>query len=787
MAASADPKTRQLYEFGPFRIDPEKELLLRQDETVPIAPKAFQVLLVLVRHNNQVVTKDDLMKTIWPDTFVEEANLSRNIFLLRKALGESPQDHQYIVTVPGRGYRFAEEVQLVTDREINVVAASHSNVEVQVEETRPWGWIALAAGLLIVAVAGFAGLRSHLLARRDQPIPLRNGDPVLVADFANLTADPVFDHALRQGLEVQLQQSPYLSLVSRDRIQQALRLMGQPADTQIAGQVAREVCQRTGSTAVLESSIQNIGARYVLNLRATNCRTGDVVDREQVQVARKEEVLDAVGQMASRFRARVGESSTTLQLHDVPLAQATTPSIDALRSYSLGLEAASRRGEEASIPFFRHAIELDPKFAMAYAWLGLMYGSSGSSQLATQNIRKAYNLSSNVSDNERFFISAYYEGRGTGNQEKAHQICQEWATIYPRDPLPHSFLAGFIDPALANFDEGSEEGRKGVAIAPERGFSYFLLGEDLLYAGRLNDVQEVLRQVAERKVDYQKLAILKFDLAFLSDDRQGMEQAVNMAHGEPDSMDWMADRKAFALAYAGRLKDARLLSQQAIELAKQEGDRERAAQFAIRFALWEAFFGDRREAKQDAATALGLTRNRGVDYGAAVALALAGDSAQAQELAERLQRDFPEDTSVRFSYVPVIRAILALNRNQPAAAIEALQIAVPYEMGAPRCAVVSYLGSLYPVLIRGQAYLAARDGRDAVLEFQKLIDHRTVMIGDAASALARYGLARSYALSGDASNASAQYRQFLDLWQNADPGIPVLQQAKAEYANLQSR
>lgn len=785
MAASTEQKRKQFYGFGPFRVDPEKELLLRGDEAVPVAPKAFQVLLVLMQHKKQVVTKDDLLKMVWPDTFVEEANLSRNIFLLRKALGENPQDHQYIVTVPGRGYRFAEDVQLVPERELDVVAASHSTVQVQVKETRPWGWAAAAGAIVVAFAIAIAGIRSFVLPRRHQAVPLNTQDSILVADFTNLTGDPVFDHALRQGLEVQLQQSPYLNLVSRVRIQQTLRLMGQPVDSQVTGEIAREVCVRTGSAAVIESSIQNVGAQYVLSLGATNCRSGDVIDREQAQVARKEDVLEAIGRMATAFRERVGESAATLHEHDVPLAQATTASVDALRSYSLGLEAATTRGEEASIPFFKRAIELDPKFAMAYAWLGLEYGSSGSARLATENIRRAYELSNGVSDNERFFISAYYEGRGTGNEEKAHEICEEWARTYPRDPLPHSFLAGFVDPGLANFDEAIEEGRKGLEMAPERGYLYSLLGGDLLYAGRLNDAEEVVREASERKVGYQKFSINRYDLAFLRNDPQAMEQAVKLAQGEPDAMDWMADRQAFSLAYAGRLKEARFRSQQAIELAQQDGDRERAAQFAIRIALWEAFFGETREAKRDAATALSLARNRGLNYGAAVGLALAGDSRQAQALADELQKELPEDTSVRFSYLPVIHAVLALNRKDPVAAIDALRLAAPYELGAPRCAVVSFYGSLYPILIRGDAYLALGNGPDAAREFQKLIDHRTVMIGDAVSALARLGLARSYTMSGDVENAREQYREFLDSWKNADPEVPVLKQAKAEYAKLQ--
>jgi DNA-binding winged helix-turn-helix (wHTH) protein/tetratricopeptide (TPR) repeat protein len=781
MAVSINRTGRQLYGFGPFRVDPEKELLLRDDEAVPLAPKAFQVLLVLMRHSKQVVTKDDLMKTIWPDTFVEEANLSRNIFLLRKALHEDPQDHQYIVTVPGRGYRFAEDVRLVPEQEVSIVAARHSKVEVQLKETWSRGWFVVAAAFLLVAAIAIPGLR---LLRKNRPVPLNGGDSILVADFTNLTGDPVFDHALRQGLEVQLQQSPYLNLISEERIQQTLRLMGQAPETPLTGQIAQEACVRTGTAALLEASIQNVGARYVLTLRATNCRTGDVIDREQAQVARKEDVLQAIGRMASGFRKRVGESGATLQKHDVPLAQATTASIDALKFYSLGLEAEASHGEEASISFFKRAVELDPKFAMAYAHLSLEYGSSGSTELATEYIRKANELADHVSDNERFFISAYYYGRAAGNQEKAHRICEEWAATYPRDPLSYSFLAGFVDPVLANYDEAIEEGRKGIEITPDRGYLYGLLGGDELLAGRLNDVEEDLRMASERMVGYQKFPILQFDLAFLKNDRQGMRQAVNAAQGDPDSMDWMADRQAFSLAYAGRLKEARVLSHQAMELAGQDGERERAADFAIRFALWEAFFGNTLEAKQDVAAALGLAKNREVEYGAAVAVALAGDSKQAQALASELESAYPEDTSVRFSYLPVIHAIVDLNHHNPTAAISALEIATPYELGSPRCAVVLNFGSLYPILIRGEAYLVAHKGPEAAREFQKLIDHRSVMIGDAVSVLALYGLAQSHALSGDSKSARDQYNEFLTLWKDADPDIPILKQAKAQYARL---
>ena len=787
--------SKVVYEFGPFRMDAEKQVLRRDGELIAITPKAFETLLVLVRRGREIVSKEELMKEIWPDSFVEEANLSQHIFKLRKALGDTLEGERYIITLPGRGYRFAVQVRTITEEGGARIAQAGSAAETTVEESEPLEtqpalpapvhsrrkWLLHSGVSAAIAAAGVGLL---LLLRGHPRIALNARDSILVADFTNLTRDPVFDNALRQGLEVQLQQSTYLNLISEDRIQQTLRLMRQTPGTAVTGQIAREVCVRTATAAMLEGSIQNVGTRYVLNLRAINCRTGEVIDREQAQVAGKEEVLEAITRMTRDFRKRVGESGATLQMHDVPLAEATTPSIDALKSYSLGLRAVATESEEASIPFFKHAVELDPKFAMAYAYLGLMYGSSGSSELATENIRTAYGLVDHVSDNERFFISAYYYGRAAGNQEKARQICEQWAETYPGDSTPHAFLAGFIYPALANYDKAIEDARKGIEIAPDKGYFYFFLAVNLLYAGRLHDSEEALGTASQRRLQSLKLLVAQYDLAFLKGDHEGMQAAIKAAQGKPDSMDWIADRQASSFAYAGRLQKARVLSRQAIELAQQQGDRERAAQFAIRSALWEAFFGNAQAAKQGAAAALELASNREVEYGAAIAAGLAGDSRQAQALADHLQNGFPEDTSIRFSYLPVIHAILALDRSDPAAAIHALEPAIPYELGSPRCAVVGFYGSLYPILFRGQAYLAAHNGPEAAREFEKLLDHRGVMIGDPVSVLAHYGMARSYALSGDPGDARKQYQQFLTLWKDADADLPVLRTAKAELTRL---
>jgi eukaryotic-like serine/threonine-protein kinase len=802
---------RILYEFGPFRIDPDRQVLLRENEPVPVTPKAFETLLALVRRSRDVVSKEELLKELWPDSFVEESNLSQNIFLLRKALGDTAENRQYIVTLPGRGYRFAAQVRTVTEQGEALVAQTRTRTQIVIEENeaapgearkllpiplKPAGsWLAnsglffakedsrkfllpVGAAVLLLALGAF------FLLRIRRPANLGDKASILVGNFINTTGDPVFDDSLRQGLKVQLEQSPSLSLVSEDRIRQALSLMGQSPDGRLTGQIAREVCERTGSSAVLEGSIKPLGSEYVLDLRSVDCRTGEKIDDEQAQVARKEDTLDAVTRMARGFRARAGESAAALARYDTPLAEATTPSLEALKAYSLGWKVTAWQGGEPGIPFFQRALEIDPSFAMAYASLGLMYGASGSSKLGTENITRAYELRDRASDKERFFITAYYFGRATGNQEKAQQVCNEWARTYPREYLPHSFLAGFVDPVLANYKGAVEEARKTIELNPDDVVGYSLLGYDSMCLNDLHGAEIAAHMAAERATDQVGLARLRFDLAYMKGDAAAMRREVEFAQAHPEIEDRVLDRQAFAEASEGRLKNAISLSRHAVALALHGGKRERAALFETRAALWEAFFGDSQEARRDATAALALAANREVEYGAAVALALAGDATQAEKLANDLEKNFPEDTSVRFNYLPVIRAVTALKGDAPAKAIDELQASAPYEMGSPRSSQADSFGSLYPVFFRGEALLAAHKGAEAANEFQKILSHRGIMIGDPVFVLTHVGLARAYALSGESSKARAQYEEFFALWKNADPDCPVLKRAKAELANL---
>ena len=614
---------------------------------------------------------------------------------------------------------------------------------------------------------------------------LTDKDTIILAEFKNKTGDPVFDETLRQGLAVQLDQSPFLSLISEQRIQQALRLMGQPADAQLTPEVAREICERTGSTAVLEGSIASLGSQYVLGLRAKNCRTGDLLDSEQVQAARKEDVLNALNRIASRFRTRAGESRSTIARHDTPLAEATTPSLEALRAYSAALKAHSSSGAMTALPLFRRAAEIDPNFAMAHAYLGRAYADLDESDLAAESTGRAWQLRDRASDREKFFIAAGYETLVTGNLERARQTCEAWAQTYPRDATPHALLSGYGNKVTGQFEKAAAEARRAIELDPDFAMEYYNLAVNHVYLNRLAEAEDILRSAARRGLNNDELVMLAYDIAFLRNDRTGMEREAARGRGRSGAENWISSREAFALAYSGHLQQARSVSRRAVQQAQQAAQRERAGLWEAGAAVREAFFGNVVEARKRATAALELSKDREVEYGVAFARAVSGDSSQAQVLADDLERRFPEDTSIRFSYLPASCARLALNHGDAARALEVLEAAVPYELGAMRSSIHGLFGALYPVYVRGEAYLALRQGARAAAEFQKILDHRGIVVSDPIGALAHLQLGRAFALSGDKDKAKAAYQDFLTLWKDADPDIPIFKQAKAEYAKLQ--
>jgi tetratricopeptide (TPR) repeat protein len=594
----------------------------------------------------------------------------------------------------------------------------------------------------------------------------------------------VFDGMLRQGLSVQLGQSPFLSLVSDARIRQQLQLMDRPANTLLTPEIAQELCERNGSAAVVDGSIAALGSQYILGLRARNCTTGDVLFDEQARAATKEEVLDALSRTASRFRARVSESLASIKEHSTPLAEATTRSIDALKAFTTAMKVFFESGSAAAEPFFQRAVEIDPGFAMAHASLGTGYSDLGETVLSMESTTKAYQLRDRASDRERFFITPMYDRQVTGNFERLQQTLEAWARTYPRDPDAHGLLSGLATTSTGQYERSIEEARKAIALDPDKTFAYDSLAFSQLHLGRVSDSEATLQLASERRIEIPWLLVQRYLIAFLKGDREGMMRAAKQAKGKRVD-DMMSHVDALVLARSGRLQEARRMSRVAVDVAQQAGERERAAMFDAAPAIWEAFFGNAEEARRRAAGVLAQSTGRDVQYAAAFALARSGDPSRARMLADDLERRFPEDTSVKFNYLPTLRALISVNAGKPDTAVEQLQVSTRYDFAVPGLAFNGLFGAMYSVYVRGEAYLAGHQPAAAAKEFQNVLDHRGIVLADPVDALARLQLARALAQAGDTGKVKATYQNLLTLWNAADPDTSLVKQARAEYARLQ--
>jgi DNA-binding winged helix-turn-helix (wHTH) protein/tetratricopeptide (TPR) repeat protein len=750
-------------------------LLLRDGQPVTLTPKAFQILLVLVRRNGEIATKDEIMNSVWPDTFVEETNLTRNIFSIRRALGEG-SENQYILTVSGKGYRLAEKAVPVLPAEVNVLSAVRSTVEVEVQEERKTGrlgWIALAAAVVVAgAVAAYISL--HKAAR------LTEADTVVIADFSNATNDPVFDQTLTQGLAVQLEQSPFLQIVSDQRVQHTLRLMGRASDERLTAALAREVCERIGATVMLEGSISSLGNEYVLGLRATRCGTGDLLDVEQATAKTKEQVLEALTQVASRFRRRAGESLRTRQMHDKPLEEGTTASLEALKSFSAGVRASESESMVAGIPLQKRAVELDPNFALAWAHLALSYADSGQTAPGAEAAKRAYELRNRASDRERFLIEVTYDRIVTGNLERARQTCMSWAQAYPRDPVAPGLVSGLILQGLGDFDISIEEARKAVALDPDKSPAFTNLAYSYFLEGEMTQAANVMAEASARGFNPPEMLVLRYAIAFANGDAEGMKRAVASAAGKPWAEDWMTQSEALAAADRGQIRLARQLSRKARELAISVAQPERAAGYESAFAVDEALFGYPSEAIRAATEALQVSRTRDVEYTAALAFGLAGDVRQSDALRKELHDRFPEDTIVNRIYLPVLSAVLALDKGDANEAVEDLQAATTGEMAMVGDGS-AMLGNVHSPYIRGEALLRVGRVPAGIAEFQKIVDHPGIRFTDPIGSLAHLQISRGYRLGGDGNKARTEYEMLLKRWADADPDLPILKEAQSEF------
>jgi eukaryotic-like serine/threonine-protein kinase len=636
--------------------------------------------------------------------------------------------------------------------------------------------VEVAAGaVVLVAALAFSYYHSHHAA-----VTLTEKDMVVLADFANTTGDSVFDGALKQALAVQLEQSPFLNLLSERKMNETLRLMSHPSGEKVTEDLAREVCLRTGSKAVLSGSISSLGSQLLVGLKATSCGTGDVLAQEQASAPGKEEVLKALDTAATGLRAKLGESLASVQKFDVPI-EATTPSLEALQAFSMGIMTQREKGEADALPFYKRALELDPNFALAYASLGLNYGNMGENGKSAENIQKAYDLRDRVSEREKYRIAGLYYSNVTGDIDKANQAYELWAQSYPNDFVPHSNI-GVNLTTLGQYEKAEVETREALRLEPNASTNYGNLGQILVILNRLDDAKAIFDQCLARNLDGVGVRLPIYQYYFIRGDKAEMARQLAWAEGKPGVEDQLLSIQSDTEVFFGRLNSGRALSRRAVESATRAEEKETAATWQAMAALREAEVGNAGLVRQQVNAALALGPGRDVKVVSALAFARIGDSAQALKLVDQINQAFPLNTTIQTYWLPTIRATLELSHNNPSKTVDLLQSVTPYEVGLP---YPFFSATLYPAYVRGQAYLQLHQGEQAAAEFQKLIDHRTAVVNFPLGALARLQLGRARALAGDKEKARAAYQEFFALWKDADADVPVLKEAKAEYTKLQ--
>ena len=713
----------------------------------------------------------------------EMAKGTRPAPAVRLRVEESPELERVISTCleTDRDLRYQHAADLRTDLE-RLKRGSDSALtgrdQLPAKARVRWTVVAAAA----VALAALVGYISY-----PRQAPLTDKDTIVLAEFTNTTGDPVFDDTLRQGLAIALQQSPFLNLISDGKVQEQVALIGLPKGARLTAEVGQQICERTASAAVLQGSIASLGNQFVLGLHARHCTTGTTLDQRQVQVAKREDVLNALGQLASDFRTRVGETLGTIDKHSKPLREATTPSIEALKAFSTASTLSMNGDRHGAISSLQRALEIDPEFAMAHAQLGFQYGATGQPVQSVQSTTRAWQLRHRVSDRERFFIEFIYERQVTGNLENAYRTLELWLQTYPRGQQPHArgYLGGLASQGTGRFDRVIEIMQEELAADPDFRFGYANLVAAYYYLNRFADSKVMLKRAADRKLSEPTMLKVAYNIALLEGDREEANRIAAVTRGQPDVEHSILHQEALALARVGQLEAARRASNRAIDVARQEKDRDSAAAYQAARAVWEAAYGNAAEAKRTATAALDVSRGREVQYAAALALALAGDAVRPQQLANDLEHRFPEDTFVKFSYVPVLRAMVELERGKPAESADRLHVALSYERAANGLNFSrSYLGGLHSAYVRGQALIAAKKYPEAEIEFRTILENRGLVGLDPIGSLARLQLARTLVLVGETAKAKSAYNDLLTLWKDADPDVPVLEEARAEYARL---
>jgi len=757
-----EPRAPEILRFGTFEVDVRAGELRKQGVRIKLQEQPFQILCTLLEHRGELVTREELRNRLWPvDTFVDfDHSLNAAIKRLRDALGESADAPVFIETMARRGYRFIAPVKALQDAS-GKDSSSGSDVQSAplLASRREWRWKSL-----IAASVGVLGLAAGGYYYSVRPSKLTDTDTMVLADFVNSTGDAVFDDTLKTGLSVALRQSPFLNVLPDGRVAATLQQMTLSANARLTPEVVRELCQRSGSRAYIVGSIASLGSEYVLGLKAVNCQRGDVLAQEQITASAKEQVLKSLDQASSKLRDELGESLATVQKFDVPV-EATTSSLEALKAYSMGVRA---QGHAESLPYFMRAVELDPNFALAYGAMGRVYRVFHEDRLRTENVKKAYELRDRVSEREKWRLSVDYYILVTDEVDKAIQAAQAWGQSYPRDPDSHEALAEAYR-RLGQFDKALTQYEIAMRLNPDDASLYGVVALMYMHLNRLDEANTIVEQALARKLDHSLLHGDLYYLAFLNGNAAEMQRQVEWAAARPGDEAYFLNVQSYTEAYFGRLTKAREFSRRAVQSAIRADFKDTAAHWQAIAASREAIFGNSRVAMRDVAAALALSRDVSVIWISAETLARVGDHAGAEHLLSELQSSEPWSVRTEFS------AVMEVNKGNAAQALALLETLEPRGL---------WLG-LEPAYLRGQAYLLEHDGAAAAAEFQKVLEHRSLVRNELIGALAHLQLGRAYVLMGDTAKAKAAYQDFLTLWKDADPDVPILIAAKAEYAKLQ--
>jgi eukaryotic-like serine/threonine-protein kinase len=784
-------KSSACFRFGDdFALDLRAYQLSSGGVPLKLKPAPMQLLILLVEHRGELVTREQIVERIWgKETFVDSDNgINVAISKIRQVLRDDPERPRFVLTVPGKGYRFVapvEEVEGVSVRKTIPEIQITGGTIVPAENKNRLGFShrkkirnAAIIFLAMLLLGAFAALGYYHSRRANG---LSEQDTIVIADFTNNTGDPVFDESLTQALSIELTQSPFLKVASGLQVGEILRRMGRSTQEPLTRELSSEICLRMGGKAFLSSSISALGSRYIVGVEALSCSNGQTLAAAQAQAENKEDVLKVIGEVASQIRVKIGESLPSIQKYDFPV-NATTTSLEALKAFSMGLKAERESGPLTAIPFYQEAIQRDPDFALAYATLGRAYEDFGQDEEAVRNYSEAFRLRDRLSEREKHFVTTLYYETVPGSLSKAKEAGELWIATYPRDTYGREKL-GTVYSDLGELRKADDQFREALRLDPESEVNAFNAVLGAINVGRLDEADRILQTAKSKGADGEALHVAQYLLAFQRREVAEMEKQVAWALGKPGTEEILLAPHSETQAYLGKIRDAGDFSKRATESAIRDKATEMAALYQVVASLREIEVGNVSLAGGYVRRALSLAPTRDVKIQAALAWARSGNATRARELLKEVQKNNPENTLVNSYWAPAIEASLEIQRGNPEAALSKLQIVAPYELSqAPPAGDDVFM---YPTYTRGQAYLAAHNGGAAITEFKKIVDHPGVMLNCILGALAPLQLARAEVMAGDTISARRDYQEFLTLWKDADPDVPILKQAKAEYAKIQ--